>query len=141
MSAYKGSFIDNAELKSKEFGSSIFCSWQMTIEDRTTAKRLKTKIAEDLLKLFEAKSKNQMKTGPGKEYLVYRLVFLVGVVGVIGGTCYGIYELLRLDQAVYVVPIILSFIVVFIPWILNLLKVFQYPSPSRKSQCSQGWSL
>ena len=48
--------------------------------------------------------------------MVPRVLTFVTVLGIIGGTCYGIFELLELSKVVYIIPLILSFIVVFYFW-------------------------
>merc|ERR1712117_572469 len=57
MSAYKRSFIDSANLERKQFGVTIFSSWQMSVQDQKTSQLLKTRIYEDLNKMLTFQSR------------------------------------------------------------------------------------
>ena len=122
VSAYKASFIDNAEMEARKFGSTVFSAWQMTIEDKKSAKELKNKIQEDFHKLLKFKGDNKRKSR--SEVAVRVIVFLLVLV-IMAGICYGFYELLEWSgsaQTVYIIPIILSSIIVVLPWLLRLLN-------------------
>ena len=125
VSVYKRSFIDNAEFEGKQFGTTVFASWQMSIHDASTAEILRNKITEDLNKLNKQKAKKNKENRKEKKedlqkYLIPRFVTFAIVLGIIGGTCYGIFELLNFSKVVYIIPLILSFIVVFVPWMLRV---------------------
>ena len=60
-----------------------------------------------------------------RESLGVRVIVFVFVLMMMAAICYGFYELQKWsDQASnnYVIPIILSFIIVLLPWLLKLLN-------------------
>ena len=120
--SYKASFIDNAEMEAAKFGTTVFSIWQMTIEDKDSARELKNKIQEDLHSLLKFKRENKKMS---RESLAVRSIVFVLVLIMMAAICYGFYELLKWsDQAAnnYVLPIILSFTIVLLPWLLKLLN-------------------
>ena len=122
VSAYKASFIDNAEMEARKFGSTVFSVWQMTIEDKDSAKELKNKIQEDLHKLLKFKSENKKRS---RGEVALRLIVFLFVLVIMAGICYGFWELLKWSekaQNVYTIPLILSFIILLLPWLLRLLN-------------------
>ena len=122
VSAYKASFIDNAEMEAAKFGTTVFSIWQMTIEDQDSARELKNKIQEDFHSLLKFKRENKKMS---RESLGVRVIVFVFVLMMMAAICYGFYELQKWsDQASnnYVIPIILSFIIVLLPWLLKLLN-------------------
>ena len=122
VSAYKASFIDNAEMEAAKFGTTVFSIWQMTIEDQDSAKELKNKIQEDLHSLLKFKRDSKKMS---RESLVVRVIVFVFVLMLMAAICFGFYELLKWsDEAAnnYVIPLILSFTIVFLPWLLKLLN-------------------
>ena len=138
VSAYKKTFIMNAELEGQQFGTTVFTSWQMSVSDKSTARMLKNKIWEDLLKLLKYKTekKKDRKAEEKKrrnQLLLPRLVLLLFILAAFAGIAYGLHELLEyvleyvLESSegvkhVYIIPLILSFIVVTLPFILKLLN-------------------
>ena len=122
VSAYKASFIDNAEMEAAKFGTTVFSIWQMTIEDQDSARELKNKIQEDLHSLLKFKRENKKMS---RESVAVRVIVFVLVLMMMAAICYGFFELLKWsDHAAnnYVLPIILSFTIVLLPWLLKLLN-------------------
>ena len=139
VSAYKKTFIMNAELEGQQFGTTVFTSWQMSVSDRSTARMLKNKIWEDLVKLLKYKTekKKDRKADEKKRrnrLLLPRIVLLLVIIAAFAGIAYGLHVLLHEGVSlkhVYIIPLLLSFIVVTLPFILKLMnkvKTFFYPS-------------
>jgi len=109
------------------------------VSDKSTARMLKNKIWEDLLKLLKYKTekKKDRKAEEKKrrnQLLLPRLVLLLLILAAFAGIAYGFHVLLEYLREsnegmkhVYVIPLILSFIVVTLPFILKLLnKIGKY---------------
>ena len=131
VSAYKKTFIMNAELEGQQFGTMVFTSWQMSVSDKSTAKMLKNKIWEDLVKLLKYKTekKKDRKAEEKRrrnQLLLPRLALILLVLAAFAGIAYGLHVLLESNEDegvkhVYIIPLLLSFIVVTLPFILKLL--------------------
>ena len=130
VSAYKKTFVMNAELEGQKFGTTVFTSWQMSVSDKNTARMLKNKIREDLMKLLDYKMKNKKDREANekkrrKQLLLPRVVLIMVILGAFAGIAYGLHELLESNEGVkhvYIIPLILSFIVVTLPFVLKMLN-------------------
>ena len=134
VSAYKKTFIMNAEMEGQQFGTTVFTSWQMSVSDKSTARMLKNKIWEDLVKLlrYKTEKKKDRKAEEKKrrnQLLLPRIVLLLVILAAFSGIAYGIHVLLEHmlesnegEKHVYIIPLILSFIVVTLPFMLKLLN-------------------
>ena len=91
---------------------------------------LKTKISEDLIKLVKYKTekkKDRMAEERARRnrLLLPRLCLVLVVLAAISGISYGLHELLESHEGlehVYIIPLVLSFIVVTLPFILKILN-------------------
>ena len=137
VSAYKKTFIMNAELEGQQFGTTVFTSWQMSVCDRSTARMLKNKIWEDLVKLLKYKTEKKKDREADERkrrnrLLLPRLALLLVIIAAFAGIAYGLHVLLESNEGVkhvYIIPLLLSFIVVTLPFILKLMnkvKIFFY---------------
>ena len=128
VSSYKSSFIASAELEGKQFGATVFSSWQMSVSDEATANMLQNKIYEDFLKLVQlrtgrTKQARQEARARSQELLVPRLLVVVLALAAMGATCYGVWLLLdyvaKYNKDVFYIPLILSLILTLFPWMLQ----------------------
>ena len=130
VSAYKKTFIMNAELEGQQFGTMVFTSWQMSVSDKSTARMLKNKIWEDLVKLLKYKTEKKKDRKAEEKrrrnkLLLPRLALILFVLAVFAMAAYGLHLLLESNEGVehvYIIPLLLSFIVVTLPFMLKLLN-------------------
>ena len=120
--AYKKSFIDSAESENKKFGTAIFTSWQMTIEDRDSANQLMNKIFLDMKKLLKPRQARLRRVS--REMVAVRGLLAGLLLAATVGLCYGEWELLRLQRGArgyWLLPLALSLLLLLAPAIVSLV--------------------